>query len=84
MPLSSMPLMPAGVCGDPWQSLTDPTYATFFANQVMTPSATFTPGQRVRFAWQLTANHGGFFAFKICPRKTGLDQACFDANPLFR
>jgi hypothetical protein len=33
---------------------------------------------------QITCNHGGFFTFKICPLRTGLTQACFDANPLMR
>ena len=33
----------------------------------------------------LTANHGGYFEFRLCPindRKTHATQECFDKNPL--
>lgn len=76
-------LLRAEVCGDAFQDLRDPSLGNYFATKV-TQATSFTAGQRVRFSWQLTANHGGFLAFKICSRNTNLDQACFDAKPLQR
>jgi hypothetical protein len=73
-----------GVCGDPFQGITDKALDGYWARTTLTPSATYSVDQRVRFTWQLTTNHGGYVAFKICNRNTGLDQACFDANPLSR
>lgn len=32
----------------------------------------------------LTANHGGKFFFRVCPRSNNLDEACFGDNFLTR
>ncbi|WIA19533.1 hypothetical protein OEZ85_004142 [Tetradesmus obliquus] len=73
-----------GVCGDPFQTVTNPSLGSYFANMAPMAATTFSAGQRVRFSWTITTNHGGFFGFKICPQRTGLTQACFDANVLQR
>jgi hypothetical protein len=50
-----------GVCGDPFQDLTDTRLASYFANTPLAPRAgeTFRAGQRVSFRWTVsTAVHG--------------------------
>eukprot|EP00775_Hariotina_reticulata_P006044 gene6044-6282_t len=46
--------------------------------------ATYTSGQTVRFSVLLQVNHGGRFTFRLCDRRSNLDQACFNARTLLR
>eukprot|EP00775_Hariotina_reticulata_P005809 gene5809-6049_t len=46
--------------------------------------ATYNQGATIQLQVVLTANHGGKFFFRICPRSTGLDEACFGTNYLTR
>lgn len=73
----------AGPCGDPFQD--DPANnPTRFLNAPATVQATYTAGQVVRLQWYISVNHGGRIGFKLCPRNTNLDQACFDQYALRR
>jgi hypothetical protein len=70
--------MHAGVCGDPWQH-----YSSNYAGMSSLPiQATYASGSTINVEWLISANHGGRIGFKLCPRRTNLNQACFDANPL--
>lgn len=44
--------------------------------------ATYASGSTINVEWLISANHGGRIGLKLCPRRTNLNQACFDANPL--
>lgn len=68
-----------GVCGDPFQGTN--------SNFIMQPSpiqATYTQGGVISLSVILTANHGGKFSFRVCPRSSSLDEACFGSNFLTR
>jgi hypothetical protein len=47
-------------------------------------AATYTQGAVVTLNAFLTANHGGKFSFRVCPRSSSLDEACFGSNYLTR
>ncbi|GBG00182.1 hypothetical protein Rsub_12952 [Raphidocelis subcapitata] len=84
---SGPPIPQPGICGDPWQTITDRSLLTYVQDHPMDPNARYSPGQEVRLAWTLTANHGGYIAFKLCPsnpRAAQITQACFDQYPLQR
>ncbi|KAI8474593.1 MAG: hypothetical protein J3K34DRAFT_492907 [Monoraphidium minutum] len=68
-----------GVCGDSFQGLT-----TNFVNEPSPSQATYAAGATITLRAKLTANHGGKFSFRLCPRTTGLDEACFGSNYLVR
>ncbi|KAF6265045.1 glycoside hydrolase superfamily [Scenedesmus sp. NREL 46B-D3] len=68
-----------GVCGDPFQG----TSSSF----VTAPSpiqATYSQGAVITLNAFLTANLGGKFSFRVCPRSSSLDEACFGTNYLTR
>jgi len=69
----------AGPCGDNYQGM-----VTNFAALVTPIQATYTQGGTVDLKVYLTSNHGGKFMFRICPRQTNLDEACFGTNYLTR
>lgn len=48
------------------------------------PAATYNQGGVVQLQIVLTANHGGKFYFRVCPRRSNLDEACFGTNYLTR
>lgn len=48
------------------------------------PAATYTQGGVISLSVILTANHGGKFSFRVCPRSSSLDEACFGSNFLTR
>jgi len=73
------PVGQPGVCGDPFQGL-----STNMAGTTYPISATYTSGQTVEFRVNLRVNHGGVYRFRLCNRRTNLDQACFNALPLVR
>jgi hypothetical protein len=47
-------------------------------------AATYTQGAVISLNAFLTANHGGKFSFRVCPRSSNLDEACFGTNFLTR
>lgn len=67
-----------GVCGDSFEGGTGPN---FFAskpfNEYRIALPTYTTGGRIRVRIDLSANHGGKFGFKICPRTSNLTPDCF-------
>jgi hypothetical protein len=47
-------------------------------------AATYIQGSDIQLNVTLTANHGGKFFFRVCPRSSDLDEACFGSNYLTR
>ncbi|WIA36822.1 hypothetical protein OEZ86_008086 [Tetradesmus obliquus] len=68
-----------GVCGDPYQEAP----ASNMAN-IRGPVTTYRSGQVFRVNVRLQVNHGGRLTFRLCDRRTNLDQACFNARTLVR
>lgn len=60
-PNASLPRGYPGVCGDPFQ-LVSP--ATDYAGNPAPVQATYTAGQTISITVKVTANHGGYFAFR--------------------
>ncbi|XP_059160368.1 uncharacterized protein LOC131943958 isoform X2 [Physella acuta] len=54
-----------GVCGDPYDGERENEEGGKYATGIVTRS--YTQGQRATFKVDLTANHKGYFEFKICP-----------------
>jgi hypothetical protein len=75
------PLPPRNLspCGDPFQDA-----KTNFINEPGAPQATYTMGATIDLSVDVTVNHGGYFEFRLCPRKTGLTEDCFKSNVLER
>lgn len=69
----------AGVCGDPYQESPITNIANFAG-----PVTTYTSGQTIRVTVRLQVNHGGRLTFRLCDRRSNLDQSCFNARPLLR
>jgi hypothetical protein len=69
----------AGPCGDNYQGM-----VTNFAVLVTPIQATYNQGDAIELRVYLTSNHGGKFMFRVCPRQTNLDEACFGTNYLTR
>ncbi|XP_041377331.1 uncharacterized protein LOC121389749 [Gigantopelta aegis] len=74
-----------GVCGDVWQ---DPTPRNneaggLYGKGIITK--TYTTGQDIQISVQITANHGGWFEFRLCannnPTKV-ITQSCLDQHLL--
>lgn len=72
----------AGVCGDPYQESPTTNLATFTG--LTWPVTTFTAGQTFKPTVKLQVNHGGRITFRLCDRRSNLDQACFDGRTLLR
>eukprot|EP00775_Hariotina_reticulata_P014862 gene14862-15054_t len=68
-----------GVCGDPFQGTN-----SNFASTASPVQGTFMQGGEIQLNLTLTANHGGKFFFRVCPRNNNLDEACFGSNYLIR
>uniref|UniRef100_A0A383WNU1 Uncharacterized protein n=1 Tax=Tetradesmus obliquus TaxID=3088 RepID=A0A383WNU1_TETOB len=79
-PLRSFVLLFSGVCGDPYQEVSP---ATNIAN-FLGPVTTYQSGQIIRANVRLQVNHGGRITFRLCDRRTSLDQGCFNARTLLR
>lgn len=69
-----------GVCGDPFQSMTD--IVTKLADEPCSVQATYAPGSEMTVTVELSNQHGGYFEFAICPMATGLTEECFKQNTL--
>jgi hypothetical protein len=57
---------------------------TNFVNLITPLQANYVQGENIELRVYLTSNHGGKFMFRICPRQTNLDEACFGTNYLVR
>jgi hypothetical protein len=60
-PSASLPRGNPGVCGDPFQ-LVSP--ASDYVSNPTPIQATYTAGQAISITVKVTANHGGYFAFR--------------------
>ncbi|XP_046555463.1 uncharacterized protein LOC124264736 [Haliotis rubra] len=72
-----------GVCGDPWQGPRDHEAGGKYATGTI--GATYSQGQKVTVTVAITANHLGWFEFRLCPvndMKVRATQACLDSNLL--
>ncbi|BFZ00210.1 hypothetical protein BsWGS_03249 [Bradybaena similaris] len=71
------------VCGDPFDGPYDNEAGGIYATGQITN--TYNKGQRTQFQVDLTANHYGYFEFKICPTNNPHvkeTQSCFDQHPV--
>ncbi|CAL1530979.1 unnamed protein product [Lymnaea stagnalis] len=72
-----------GICGDPYDGPRDNEEGGKYATGTIT--RVYQQGQRVTFKIDLTANHKGYFEFKICPTndpKVKTTQECLDRYPV--
>uniref|UniRef100_A0A383WKR5 Uncharacterized protein n=1 Tax=Tetradesmus obliquus TaxID=3088 RepID=A0A383WKR5_TETOB len=72
--------MATGVCGDPYQEVSPATNIANFPG----PVTTYQSGQVIRANVRLQVNHGGRITFRLCDRRSNLDQGCFNARTLLR
>ena len=57
-----------GVCGDPWDARRPrPGEAGGLLGRGVT-TRVYRPGQTVSLSVDITANHRGYFQFRVCPR----------------
>lgn len=64
-----------GVCGDPWEGPhKDEVASGKYAMGIITRN--YTVGQVIAITVEITANHGGFHSFYLCPEKV-LTEDCF-------
>ncbi|XP_014780426.1 uncharacterized protein LOC106876405 [Octopus bimaculoides] len=73
-----------GVCGDPWHGVRHHETGGKYANGII--SRSYTEGDNIKVAVHLTANHLGWFEFRICPTnnpETEVTQACLDQHLLY-
>ena len=74
-----------GVCGDPWDlpAPRDAESGGKFGRGVIVRS--YRPGQMIRVSTHITANHQGYFQFRLCPQTSPsrpVSQACLDKHLL--
>jgi hypothetical protein len=74
-----------GICGDPWDAFPREHEAPHgrFATGII--AKTYRQGSVIPVVLDLTANHQGWFTFKICPNNDiweDPEQSCFDLFPL--
>ncbi|XP_070186156.1 uncharacterized protein [Littorina saxatilis] len=72
-----------GVCGDPWPGPRDNEPGGKYANGIITKK--YAEGQVIEVYVQLTANHKGYFEFRLCKHDnplTNITHACLDQNLL--
>lgn len=65
-----------GVCGDPFQSMTD--IRTNFLNEPCSIQETVPEGSEYTVTVELSNQHGGYFEFAICPESMGPTEECFE------
>ncbi|XP_041360499.1 uncharacterized protein LOC121376787 [Gigantopelta aegis] len=68
-----------GFCGDPYDGVHKHETGGVFASNLI--PRTYSVGQIIDITIEVTANHGGYFEFHLCP-KSVLSQDCFDKYPL--
>ncbi|KAI8740124.1 Zonadhesin [Biomphalaria glabrata] len=72
-----------GVCGDPFEGERKNEEGGLYDTGII--SRTYEQGQNVTIQIDLTANHKGFFEFKLCPKTINNErttQECLDLYPL--
>ncbi|KAI0231353.1 hypothetical protein LSAT2_018283, partial [Lamellibrachia satsuma] len=73
-----------GICGDPWGKPNPENEAGGkYANGIIT--RTYTEGQEIGIAVEVTVQHGGWFEFRICPNNdvtTPATHECLNRNLL--
>ncbi|KAL8573639.1 hypothetical protein ACOMHN_007192 [Nucella lapillus] len=72
-----------GLCGDPWPGPRDNEAGGKYATGII--SRAYQPGQVIEVYVQLTANHKGYFEFRLCQHEnplTNITQACLDQHVL--
>merc|ERR1711915_15432 len=50
--------------------------------QESTEQPQWKAGGTVNVSWSITANHGGGYQYRLCPKGENLTEACFQKNPL--
>ena len=68
-----------GVCGDPWNGPRENEVGGKYANGIIVRK--YEPGQVIRVVVDLTANHKGWFEFRVCPNDNPskpITQECLD------
>jgi hypothetical protein len=83
-PESNGPATIPDMCGSPYQRQGEPGS---FVDKYYGPQVTYISGEEIAITIRVTANHGGRFAFSVCPKLPGeVTQACFNesANYLTR
>ncbi|GFR79409.1 cell wall integrity and stress response component 4-like [Elysia marginata] len=72
-----------GICGDPWDGVRENEAGGKYATGQI--SRAYRQGAHINVTVQLTANHKGFFEFKLCPvndASVKATQACLDQHVL--
>lgn len=74
-----------GECGDPWnyERPRPNEEGGYYGRGII--GQTYVSGQIVRMTVQITANHYGFFIFKLCPKQSAQElvtQDCFNSHNL--
>jgi hypothetical protein len=75
-----------GICGDPWHEHPRAHEAPegLYATGIITK--TYKQGSYIPVVIDITANHQGYFIFKLCPNNdifSDPEQACFEQTPLW-
>ncbi|KAI0209664.1 hypothetical protein LSAT2_005674, partial [Lamellibrachia satsuma] len=72
-----------GICGDPYDGARDHEWGGPYANGIVVRH--YRAGDVVVFVIEITANHLGWFEFRLCPQDeplTPATQACLDSHLL--
>ncbi|XP_071110324.1 uncharacterized protein [Haliotis cracherodii] len=72
-----------GVCGDPWDGKRENEAGGKYANGII--ARKYKPGETITVNVDLTANHLGYFQFRLCPHnspQTPVKQECLDRHLL--
>ena len=72
-----------GVCGDPWDGIRENEAGGRYATGTL--SKKYIMNSEIRVQVQITANHRGWFEFKLCPNNNftkPVHQTCLDKYPL--
>jgi hypothetical protein len=67
---------------DPGNAPFGPDARDYYVNWTNIPNTKWKQGQQVEVAWQVVANHGGGYSYRLCPRSEELTEECFQANVL--
>ena len=68
-----------GICGDPWEGEKENETPGKYATGTIV--STYSQGQEIDVQVRITANHKGWFEFRLCENNDiyqDKDQACFD------
>ncbi|XP_021344916.1 uncharacterized protein LOC110444888 [Mizuhopecten yessoensis] len=74
-----------GTCGDAFDGTRDHELGGKYGSGYISPNAVYTQGQVIPAVVDITANHKGWFEFRICPAKnnyTPVTKECLESNVL--